>query len=347
MGIKSKRLVFKMVLIALSTAVTLFVCEYGFRFVRNLRYEHEASEFSDVIYKIVPHSKVEYKLHPNIHRESKIAPDRDIKWTYTTNSAGYRGKDIPKKKGKDEIRIAFLGDSYTFGWAINDHETYPEQLNALLKKKYPNIPFETVNLAVPGYNTIQQSALLDEVHAYEPDILFLGYVMNDAEPFQGYVTNPNHAYRHAFSWLLEYVKLQINHYLFPDNPLLEVDILKSETSYLDGFQADSPKWKDSKKALGEIASFCTSRNIPLIVLIFPDFTENFDDSYSLRKIHDAVTSWCNEFNIDVIDLLPSFLGLYHREYSLRLDGHPNAKAFRKVAEILAGPVESKVALLDR
>ncbi|MHC4944460.1 MAG: SGNH/GDSL hydrolase family protein [Planctomycetota bacterium] len=347
MGIKSKRLIFKMVLIALSTAVTLFVCEYGFRFARNLRYEHEASEFSDAIYKIVPHSKVEYILHPNVQRESKISPHNDTKWTYTTNSKGYRGKDIPDKKDKDEIRIAFLGDSYTFGWAINDHETYPEQLKALLKNKYPDIPIETVNLAVPGYNTIQQSALVEEVSAYEPDILFLGYVMNDAEPFLGYVVNPNHAYRHAFSWLLEYVKLQINHYLFSDNPPFEVNILYPNRSYLDGFQSYSPKWKDSKEALGEIASFCTSRNIPLIVLIFPDFTENFDDSYSLKKIHDAVTSWCNEFNIDVIDLLPSFLGLDHRKYSIRLEGHPNAKAFKKVAEILAGPVESKVALLDR
>ena len=67
-------------------------------------------------------------------------------------------------------QIWMFGCSYTYGWSLNDEETYPW----LLQERFPE--YEVVNFGVPGYGTIQsllqfKSALEDAT----PQIAILAY----------------------------------------------------------------------------------------------------------------------------------------------------------------------------
>ena len=104
--------------------------------------------------------------------------------------------------------------------------------------------------------------------------------------------------------------------------------------YLDGFEEDSVKWRDSREAIREMRDLAAAAGSSFTVLMMPDFTQPFDDGYGLRKIHDAVARWGRELNIPVFDLLELFRGEDHSAFIVPWDGHPNPEAHRRIAAFL-------------
>ena len=70
----------------------------------------------------------------------------------------------------------------------------------------------------------------------------------------------------------------------------------------------------------------------------PDFTQAFDERYGVRKIRNAVASWGRELNIPVFEVLMLFRGENHTMWLVPWDGHPNAEAYRRMAEFLVGKI---------
>ena len=56
----------------------------------------------------------------------------------TINSLGFRGKEFNFEKKAGLKRILILGDSMTFGLGVTDDQTFPYQLEEILKQKQPN-----------------------------------------------------------------------------------------------------------------------------------------------------------------------------------------------------------------
>ncbi len=71
------------------------------------------------------------------------------------NSVGFRDIEHPKKSNKH--RIAFLGDSFVWGYDVNAEDRFTE----LLRSELPDV--EIVNLGVSGYGTDQEYLLLKKV----------------------------------------------------------------------------------------------------------------------------------------------------------------------------------------
>lgn len=92
-----------------------------------------------------------------------------------TNSAGFRGmREFAFRKETGMLRIAVLGDSFTFGDEVSDDEAYPAQLQALLPTA------EIINMGVHGYGHDQMLLLFeDEGVRYRPDLVILGFVAAD------------------------------------------------------------------------------------------------------------------------------------------------------------------------
>jgi lysophospholipase L1-like esterase len=75
---------------------------------------------------------------------------------------------------KDKRQVALLGDSFTFGFGVNDSDTFHARLN----QQDPNRHY--ANLAVPGYSTDQQYLLLKQQPAQRYDqTLLMFYLGND------------------------------------------------------------------------------------------------------------------------------------------------------------------------
>jgi hypothetical protein len=83
----------------------------------------------------------------------------DFGVTYSTNFLSLRNgasRSAPLPHQKSKPRTALVGDSFTFGFGVNDTETFHAQLSQL----DPNN--EYINFSVPGYSTDQQYLLIKE-----------------------------------------------------------------------------------------------------------------------------------------------------------------------------------------
>ena len=113
----------------------------------------------------------------------------------TVNKLGLRGPETTRRKPPGVLRIAFFGDSYTFGDEIDLEDTFPYLVQETLEKKYGK-GIEVLNFGVPGYDTVREySYLKEDGLAFEPDIVAVVYVYNDAVPHlereAGHVRKPS------------------------------------------------------------------------------------------------------------------------------------------------------------
>jgi len=85
-------------------------------------------------------------------------------------------------KPADVLRVVVLGDSVPNDPAIPFRRRFPRQLEALLGYEAPaGKRIEVVNVSCEGYNTAQEVRLLETVGLrYEPDLVIVAYVLNDA-----------------------------------------------------------------------------------------------------------------------------------------------------------------------
>jgi lysophospholipase L1-like esterase len=324
----------RLLVLVVTTVVTLLCAEMVFRWHIRRRFELKFPQSTDNLVRL-PAPQV-FAFKPNASGVFPGGVDATRTFPYRTNAHGLRDRDR-SEKGPGVTRVLVLGDSYTWGYAVDEDEAYPQTAERLLRKRgHPGI--EIINGGIPDYNSRQQRQLLERLmKTYEPDAVVLSYVMNDAEPSTALPTPPDETYRHATSWFLAELAEISNRHLFKRRVLrTNKDTVSGD--YLEGFAEGSPKWRDSKQAIREMRDLCATAGIPLVVFILPDFTQNFDDRYPFRRIHDAVASWGSELDVPVVDLLTVFRGEDHQALLVPWDGHPNAAAHRRIAEVLVARI---------
>jgi lysophospholipase L1-like esterase len=324
----------RVLLLTLSSVVALGCAEVIFRWYTHRTFDDTFPEWTENL--VVVRGAQVFAFKP--HASGVFPGNVDMKRTfpYRTNAHGLRDRDRPVK-APGTTRVLVMGDSYTWGYAVAEEEAYPQAAERLLQARgRPDI--EVVNGGIPDYNTRQERQLLEQLlPIYRPDAVFLGYVVNDAEPSTAMPTPPEEVYRHSRSWFLTEVAERLNRRVFRRR-LLPSAKDNVGNNYLDGFEAGSVKWQDSREAIRQMRDLCAAAGTSFSVLILPDFTQNFDDRYGWRTIHDAVASWGRELDIPVFDLLTTFRGQDHQTLWVPWDGHPNADAHRQIAEFLVAKV---------
>jgi lysophospholipase L1-like esterase len=103
-------------------------------------------------------------------------------WRIALNADGFRSGPIVRAKRAGALRIACIGDSWTFGMNVNQDATYPARLETLLKQQRPGADFDIMNFGVLGYSSFQGLELLKRrVLDLRPDVVLIGFGMNDSE----------------------------------------------------------------------------------------------------------------------------------------------------------------------
>ena len=94
-----------------------------------------------------------------------------------SNSKGIRGRrEVTYEKPAGVTRIVVLGDSFTFGEEVGDHETFSHHLQTFIPDS------EVLNLGIHGYGHDQMLLYLKEEGVrYQPDIVLLGFMPDDME----------------------------------------------------------------------------------------------------------------------------------------------------------------------
>lgn len=97
--------------------------------------------------------------------------NREFSTTVSTNSMGFRDNEASVL----DPGVLVLGDSFGFGWGVENNET----LEAILEKESK---LNILNMSVSGYNNVQELALLDKwqkTHSLKNKTILLLYYAND------------------------------------------------------------------------------------------------------------------------------------------------------------------------
>lgn len=128
------------------------------------------------IIKPHPSDRIIYTLKPNLNVRFQGV---NVK----TNSVGLRGPEIPLEKASGTYRIALLGDSFVFGWGVEQPASFVQVLENELNSRAKELGFErfeVLNFGVPGYSTFQEVGLFEEVGLrFKPDAVIVYFVEND------------------------------------------------------------------------------------------------------------------------------------------------------------------------
>lgn len=285
-----------------------------------------------VIGALLPLLAAEVAMRPMMRKTSKATiflPDEELGWRLrpgtqalfadtpvAINEQGWRGTPLPPNKPDSALRILYLGDSVTFGHAVEqDSVLFPyrtsRHLSAMLGR-----PVETLNFGVPAYMTWQELLLLKrDGLRYEPDLLVLGIVLNDvAEKLDyGFWQEDKLRSLAAASWIARWSqrsalvwgaqvigrRLRIGH----------IDISAKQVNDVKRliYEGDTPEvrqaWQDTFATLDELAAFCEAHDLPLLILTFP-FTFQLHNPDDLNLPQQQILAYAQQRNLPHLDLLP-------------------------------------------
>jgi lysophospholipase L1-like esterase len=105
------------------------------------------------------------------------------------NRDGLRDREHPVENPEQLHRIAFLGDSVTFGWRLAPAQSYPAMTERMLEKRSERV--EVFNVALPGWSTRQQRIAYRRIaRKYRPDHVLLGLCLNDVPEMLNNLSRP-------------------------------------------------------------------------------------------------------------------------------------------------------------
>lgn len=307
------------------------------------------------------------------------------------NDLGFRGQlPAPELDGDGGLRVVCLGDSFTFGWGVEDADTYPVQLEAALQdllaarvagdaghsgpRRSP-VGAEVLNVGLPGYNTWQEHRLYEKlVRPMAPDVVVLGWYLNDLDPLSYGVTGTLAPLDHplAGTALLDYwvrklrkkyprfefegfdqaAAQEIKPYYDQNRPLVEHNSGHPQARpYVERNLADLGALLDDIQADGAV---------PLLV-IFPSVgqvdalkaaradkpaAEYQGDLDIIARIQRDLTEFTEPRGVQVVDLLVPYMDSEVRPYGEVDQSHPSVHGYGIAA---AAVLEALVAggLLDR
>jgi len=265
------------------------------------------------------------------------------------NRYGYREREFATGKAPGAYRIAFIGDSYTFGQGIAEPERMSNLLESTLRQEAPNV--EVLNFGNAGNNTADELVVLRRVIAeLDPDFVVLQWFVNDVDykapaadgvpapppPLSG-VTRVRRWMRNTS--VLYFLAGEVAH-------RIEERLQGTYETDVSSRIADpgSIEWKAHEEALTAFIRACRERNIGVAVLLVPSAVPTGHSPYPLSFLHERVLEVCRRERALCADLLPVFKPYmdddtrYRSLWVNRFDPHMSAMANRLAMERLRGLV---------
>jgi hypothetical protein len=249
------------------------------------------------------------KLHPDPGIVFGLWPNIDVYFNgtvavplplsrITTNSLGWRGPEFPPiTKPTDQCRIVAVGDSFLWGWGVEESERYTTLLEVHLNEVAPQCRWRILTFAVPGYNTVQEANVFRRYGAaYSPDIVIYHYVGND-HCLPNFLYPPPDLYS-TQSFILRYLDRLLARSELPDDRLRLTARNKAGKLYFQMCKNDDfpPEYRhfggqeNQKRALEMLANDSAAIHAPLVI----------------TSHHGIDPEWCKIPNVHCISLMPQF-----------------------------------------
>jgi len=245
-------------------------------------------------------------------------------------------------------RVVCLGDSFTWGVGILFDDAWPQRVERTLARTRGE-RWEAVNLAEPGMNAVEYASRLEsEGFGYGPDVVVVGWVLNDSEDSDAAEA------RRARDWAEEERRTPtLAETVLSRSALFRmvhtrvratIENRRRVTGYLSMYADDYKGWAAARQALQTMGGMCRARGVPFVVAIFPLFANPLDARYPFAELHARVAQAAGEAGAKVVDLLPHYRNL---DWHLLVvngaaDEHPNEIAQRIAAQAITRAVDEVV-----
>ena len=223
---------------------------------------------------------------------------------YTTlNSQGCRDKEWTPQKPPGTRRIAFVGDSFTYGWGIERVEDrYSDRVGRRFEGGGVGA-VEVMNVAQPGWDTGDQlQPITDMIEYYDVDEVILCYVLNDIERLLPTTEsfNPSEPPQSRFvntdaSALAEHLYYRLVASRAPS--------VRKFNDWLAAGYAQDTIWAMQRDRLSAIMTTCRERGVVLRVVLLP-FLRTGGGSLDPPAVHSQLSEFLRASGLDVLDLLP-------------------------------------------
>jgi hypothetical protein len=247
------------------------------------------------------------------------------------NSLGCRDKESTIEKPTGVRRIAFVGDSFTYGWGIEETaDRFSDRIQSLFDTTVPGT-VEIMNVAKPGWGTGDQiQPIRDVVALYHVDEIVLCYVPNDIEKLipasPGFIPTRPPEYS-----LLNLDSSPLLDYLYRRICLPRVPTVRDYHDWLAQGFADPDVWHRHVAQFHEIIRFSREHNVAFRVVLLP-FLRTSGRGFDPRRIHDRLQGVWYESEASNLDLLPLVSGYDVTTLVVNSnDPHPNELAHEHFA----------------
>lgn len=328
-----KKWLFRILAVTLASFLTFLFLELVVRLFWS-RLQGPVIPLSLKTHRISKNNKLQYELIPG------SSSFEDEVW-YHISSQGLRDREFTLDKPNGVFRIVALGDSFTFGMAVELEETWPKQLESRLNRDRRT---EVINFGVMGYDTTQEAETLREkAMNFHPDLVVIGYCLNDIGILsrERRVLSQYRGYEHFLTTGIVFLdnNLKLSRlYLLVKNRLF---LLKTKAhtkaphyskdgdrvlqlgyqGYIINAYHEPENRKRLKRALSGIKSI-TEGKIPVILAVYPEL-ETFDP-YPYHDAHKEIAMLADEEGFFFFDALPFFSGQDPRKIRIsEANKHPN------------------------
>ena len=278
--------------------------------------------------------EIPYVMKPNLHH---VRAHGNI-WI-NTDALGLRSP-VPARtysnKQAGEYRIAFVGDSVTFGVGVPTGETYPEIVAKILNQLQHHCRVNVFNFAVSSYSLKEMTATLKyRVPEVSPDLVVMGIIIDDFDTSRtpqvdkfGYNTHGSASQLVNKFYTLKLILRNIHlSYLIRD--FLSRTIMHQEKNYDSTNGKLPPLVSSSYKYIVEFKKLSQEHNYSYVVVTLPSAGSNGSQFSEIIKImkHDNINSYDTSF------ITPLFtVKQYHAS---PYDFHPSALVHQKIGEMLS------------
>lgn len=261
------------------------------------------------------------------------------------NSAGWRGKEFSKTKPVGTVRILGIGDSYTFGKAVNDDEIFLAQLEEMLNRD-GGARYETINTGHDGANTYEELRYFKQrdMMGLAPDVVVIGFTVgNDAELTFWDNRKILRSKLRDKSLMLDITESnwyrgfkrqsRIAGILGAGADWANKDIITRYSFKLKvkNYDESGEAWQSCRNSLNGFYDLCREKKVPLIIILFPDWTKDERQTYEdypkeFKEIHSKlITLFSGRDGVMVVDIVDDLkaTGLTTKEMRVPIDGHPN------------------------
>lgn len=257
----------------------------------------------------------------------------DFAWVsknVSLNRFGYRDREFEINKPKNTFRIYSLGDSYTYGWYINNYlDSYPKILESNLKEKFPDKNIEVVNASRAGFSLKDSlDRFKNEGYLFSPDIVTIGINIQD-------IASKEFSPKFVKNKFIR--NLRIYQATFGNIERRRVGNL-TYNEVIETYKEGSKQLENASLLLTDLKNETKKLNSEIIIVIFPQYNPaDPNGEYRYYFYHKAVKKLLDSLSIKYIDLYEAFNDVNDKTELVinPVDPHPSIKANKIVGNKLS------------